>query len=176
MVRHRLCVSTLLCAVAHLLFFSLPAKVSELHAEHRSALTSSEARKRCADLAQMVASRVHHSKAYLAFYLVMAVLNTTLVFWILLSRHGHPTSIAFLGLELLITVVLCAEIFVRLIATGRVRWLVDRCTAPWRAARCSSAALRSPPASTPRLAVSPFSLALPSLSLARRTRNFFEAS
>ena len=99
---------------------SFPPQVTAL--QNESAREASRVqRKRFRDLAQMMASRVHHSKAYVAFYLVMAVLNTTLVLWIILSKHGHPHSIAFLGLELLITVVLCAEVSIRLIAVGRVR-------------------------------------------------------
>ena len=90
---------------SHLPLPSFPPQVTAL--QNESAREASRVqRKRFRDLAQMMASRVHHSKAYVAFYLVMAVLNTTLVLWIILSKHGHPHSIAFLGLELLITKVI----------------------------------------------------------------------
>lgn len=72
------------------------------------------------EVTKNIANRFVHSRSYVLLYLVMASLSTTTV--ILSLQDGCP-GLAFYILEIIINVAMIAEVSIRFVAFGRVRYI-----------------------------------------------------
>ena len=72
------------------------------------------------EVTKNIANRFVHSRSYVMLYLVMASLSTTTV--ILSLQDGCP-GLAFYILEIIINVAMIAEVSIRFVAFGKVRYI-----------------------------------------------------
>lgn len=78
------------------------------------------------EIAQNIANRFVHSRAYILLYLLMAALSVTTVVLSLIAQGGQCPHLAFYILEIIVNTTMIGEVCIRLVAFGRVRCLAWR--------------------------------------------------
>lgn len=74
------------------------------------------------EIAQNIANRFVHSRAYIFLYLLMAALSITTVVLSLSASAGACPSVAFYVLEVIVNTAMIAEVCTRFVAFGRRFW------------------------------------------------------